>query len=176
MAALPIGLEGVSFTTAYSVPTTTPEYPGPNFLPGTVVRGTDGSEWMFVKLAASQTIAAGDFVYVSSTDNSFNVTSLANAAKALKGALVGVAGAASTSGTTSTNYIWIQMRGYNASAAVATGSSQNADLHTSATAGRLTSTGAGGTSATVAGVVSIAAPASNAGAVMLNWPTIGAAD
>jgi len=171
-----ISLEGINLTTAYTVNTaSTPEIPGPPFAVGTTVRATDGSDWVFVKLAASQTIAAGDFVYVS-TPSTFVVTSLANAAKALLGALVGVAGAAATSGTTSYEYIWIQRSGYRSSANCLTGSLANTELHTTATAGRVDDTAAAGTSATVAGVVQIATAASNTAAVMLNYPTIGVAD
>lgn len=169
-------LEGASTSTAYTVNTASnPDVTGPPFTPGTTAIGTDASEWLFVKLAASQTIAAGDYVYVS-TPASFVVTSLSNTAKALLGAFVGVAGAAATSGTTSYEYIWIQRAGYNASTNCLTGSVANTALHTTATAGRIDDTGVGGTSATVAGVVQTATAASNASAVMLNFPTIGAAD
>lgn len=176
MASFAIGLEGASFTTAYSFPTTTPEYPGPLIAPGTVAIATDGAVWMFVKVANSQTIAAGDAVYVSSTDTTFVVTSLANAAKALKGMLVGVAGAAVTSAATSVSYMWIQRAGYAATVNVATSSTANADLHTSATSGRLTSTGSAGNSATVTGIVGLATAASNTAACILNFPAIGVAD
>ena len=177
MASIGMFLEGAAITTALTVnPASTPEYPNPPFTPGTRLHGTEGGDFIFVKLAASQTIAAGDWVYVSSTDNSFVVTSLANAAKALKGMVCGVAMAAATSGTTSYLYIWIQVGGYNASSNVATSSAANADLHTSATGGRLSGTGVGGTSATVTGVVGLATAASNTAATMLNNPTIGAAD
>lgn len=169
-------LEGAAVNTAYTVNTASnPDVTGPPFTPGTTAIGTDASEWLFVKLAASQTIAAGDYVYVSS-HSAWEVTLLANAAKALLGAFVGVAGAAATSGTTSYQYIWIQRAGYNASTNCATGSLANTALHTTATIGRIDDTAAGGTSATVAGVVQLATAASNAAAVILNYPTIGVAD
>lgn len=177
MASIGMFLEGAAITTALTVnPASTPEYPHPPFTPGTRLHGTEGGDFIFVKLAASQTIAAGDLVYVSSLDNTFVVTSLANAAKALKGSFVGVAMAAATSGTTSFQYIWMQVGGYCAVANVATSSSAFTDLHTTSTAGRLSSTGAGGTSATVTGIASTATAAANAAAVLLNNPTIGAAD
>jgi len=175
MAANPIGLEGAAFTKSYTVNTaSTPDVPGPPFAPGTVAFGTDGSVWMFVKLAASQTIAAGDYVYVS-TPATFVVTALSNAAKALLGALVGVAGAAATSGTTSYEYIWIQRAGYNASTNCLTGSVANAALNTTATAGRIDDSSSAGNTAAVTGVVQTATAASNLSPVMLNWPAIGAA-
>ncbi len=171
-----ISLEGINLATAYTVNTaSTPDIPGPPFAVGTPARGTDGSDWVFVKLAASQTIAAGDFVYVS-TASTFVVTSLSNTAKALRGAWVGVAGAAATSGTTSYEYIWIQRSGYRSSANCLTGSLANTVLHTTATAGRLDDTAGGGTTATVDGVVQLATAASNTAAVLLNYPVIGVAD
>ena len=178
MAFVTSSMEGANFGVAYTFnETTTPEVPGPNPAPGTIVFGTDGSAWMFVKLAASQTIAAGDFVYVSSTDGSWNVTLLSNSAKALLGYQVGVAGAAATSSTTSYLYIWMQIKGYNASTNCLSASVANAALHTTATSGRIDDTAGGGTSAAVAGVVQTGtASASNVAAVMLNFPTIGAAD
>lgn len=169
-------LEGAAVNTAYTVNTaSTPDVTGPPFTPGTTAIGTDASEWLFVKLAASQTIAAGDYVYVS-TPSTFVVTSLSNTAKALLGAFVGVAGAAATSGTTSYEYIWIQRAGYNATTAAATSSTANTAMHTSATAGRLNSGGSAGVTATVDGVVLTATAASNVAAAMLNYPTIGVAD
>lgn len=178
MAAVGQSIEGASFTTGYTVNTTsTPEFPGPILRPGTVATGTEGSEWLFVKLAASQTIVAGDFLYVDSTDNTFTVKSLSNTAKALLGSLVGVAGATLSSSTTSYEYMWIQRAGYNASANCLSGSLANTALHTTATAGRIDDSAAGGTSAGVSGVVQLGtASASNLAAVMLNYPTIGAAD
>jgi hypothetical protein len=171
-----ISLEGINLTTAYTVNTAaTPDIPGPPFTPGTAVRGTDGSEWVFVKLAASQTVAAGDFVYVS-TPATFVVTLLSNTAKALLGAIVGVAGASVTSGGTSYEYMWMQVKGYRASANCLTGSVANIALHTTGTAGRVDDTAVGGTSATINGVVQTATAAGNVAPVMLNSPTIGVAD
>lgn len=176
-----ISLEGAALTTAYAAgsgSTGTPvpalDVPAPPHLPGTLGLGTDGSVYIFVKLAPSQTIAAGDYVYVSST--SWEVTSLANAAKALLGAFVGVAMAAATSSTTSYQYMWIQRAGYNASTAVTTSATANTAMHTSATAGRIGTASTGGTTGGVSGVVAIATAASNTAAVWLNFPTIGAAD
>jgi hypothetical protein len=172
-----LGMEGVDFSKSYTVNTaSTPEVTGPPFKVGTVETGDDGSSWMFVKLAVSQTIASGDFVYVSSIDTTFLVTLLANAAVAKRGMFVGVAGAAATSGTTSYEFIWIQRAGYRAGANCLTGSLANVVLHTTATNGRIDDSAAGGTSATVDGVVQLATAAANAAAVYLNWPVIGVAD
>lgn len=176
MPSFAIGVEGASFNASYSFPATTPEYPGPLIAPGTLVTATDGAVWMFCKVANSQTIAAGDAVYVSSTDTSFTVTSLANAARLLKGMLVGIAGAAVTSAASSTSYVWVQRSGYASAVNVATGSAANTDLHTTATAGRLSATGSAGNSATVSGIVGLAAAASNAANCILNFPAISVAD
>jgi hypothetical protein len=177
MVAIPLTLEGAALQTAYTIsPTTTPEVPNPPFAVGTMALGTDASVWVFVKLAASQTIAAGDFVYVNSTDAvSWNVTSLSNTAKALLGALVGIAGAAATSGTTSTQYIWIMRAGHYASANVITSASANALLYTSATAGRLTGTASATNNSLVSGVVPLVTAASNLANVALNFPAISTA-
>jgi len=181
MASYAQSLEGGAFATAYGAgtgSTGTPapmlDVPGPPHLPGAVALGTDGGLWVFCKLAASQTIAAGDYVYVSSVN--FEVTSLANAAKALLGALVGVAGAAATSSTTSYQYIWVQRAGYNASTNVTTAATANTVMHTSASGGRIGTASTGGTTAAVSGVVAISAAASNVAPVWLNYPVISTAD
>lgn len=171
-----VNIEGANPSVAYTINVTTnPEVPGPPFAVGTIGIGENGEQWLFCKLAASQTIAAGNAVYVSDHAN-FVITSLANAAKALRGAFVGIAGAAATSGATSYEYIWIQRAGYLASANCLTGSLANTVLHTTATTGRLDDTAVGGTSATVDGIVQLATAASNVAPVILNFPVIGVAD
>lgn len=172
-----LGMEGIDFSKGYTVNTaSTPEVTGPPFKVGTVASGDDGSSWLFVKLAASQTVVTGDYLYVSSVDASFVATLLSNTAKALLGALVGVAGATITSSTTSYEYLWIQRAGYRAASNVLTASAANIALHTTATAGRLDDTAVGGTSAKVDGVIQTATAAANLANVMLNWPTIDDAD
>lgn len=159
-----------------TVVTATPDVPGPTFLPGTVVSGSQGAEWMFVRLAPSQTIVAGDFVYVSSTNTDFLVTSLSNTARLLFGAQVGVAGASATSTATSLVYIWIQRKGIYVNANVVTGALVNALSRTTATGGRLGTTLGAGTTAQILGVTAVTTPASNLANVMLNLPVIQTAD
>lgn len=157
--------------------TTTPEFPNPPFAVGTVIAGSQGAEWLFCRLAPSQTIAAGDFVYVSSTDAGFLITSFANAARGTTlGAIVGVAGAAATSTASSANFIWIQRKGVYLNANVATSSTGFTQLRSSATGGRVTSTATASTSVQVNGVVALATAAANLANVMLNYPAIGAND
>ncbi len=159
-----------------TVITTNPDQPGPTFAPGTVVSGSQGAEWLFVRLAPSQTIVAGDFVYVSSTNTDFLITSLANAARLLFGSQVGVAGATVTSTATSLNYIWIQRKGIYVGANVVTGATVNALSRTTATAGRLGTAAGAGTTAQISGVAAVTTPAANLANVMLNYPVISTAD
>lgn len=163
-----------TFTLAITV---TPEFPNPPFAVGTTTQGSQGGEWLFCRLAPSQTIAAGDFVYVSSTDAGFLVTSFANAARGTTlGAIVGVAGAAATSTATSANFIWIMRKGVYLAANVVTGATGFTQLRSTATNGRVSSTASAGSSVQVNGVVALATAAANVANVMLNYPAIGAND
>lgn len=179
MVAIPLTGQGYFFQQSYVINTTlTPEQPGQGTpLPGTVALGTDGSSWMFVRLAASQTVTAGDFLYINSTSAvDFVAASLTQAlGRTALGAEVGVAGATITSGATSTvnNYtgIWI-MRAGRIPANIVTGAGANALLYTSATAGRLTGTPAAGSNSLVAGVVGTTVAAANTAVAVLNWPVV----
>lgn len=157
--------------------TTTPEFPNPPFAVGTTTQGSQGGEWLFCRLAPSQTIAAGDFVYVSSTDAGFLITSFSNTARGTTfGAIVGVAGAAATSTASSANFIWIMRKGVYVNANVVTGATGFTQLRSSATNGRLTATATASTTVQVNGVVALATAAANVANVMLNYPAIGAND
>jgi len=46
-------LEGISFTTTYTVSATTPEYPAEPFDPGTHALGDNGSEYVFIKASVA---------------------------------------------------------------------------------------------------------------------------
>jgi len=175
---------GINYQSSYVVNLATyPEQPGEGVpLPGTINVGTDGTVWVFVRLAASQAVVAGDFLYISSTDaTTWTATRLDNGAKAKLGAEVGVAGCTVTSDTNSsaTAYTGIWMcRAGRISANVATSVAANVALYTSASgsaSGRLNATSSAGTNAAVTGVVGLATAASNAAVVALNWPVIGAA-
>jgi hypothetical protein len=170
MAFITSPLLGAALNSANPVVSaSTPEYPGSNIAVGTKGFGSDGSEWVLVKLAG--TVAAGDWLYISDY-TTWTATSLANAAKALLGMGVGCAGAAGTAG----QFIWLQRAGYAAATNVTTAATANTAMHTSATAGRIGTASTGGTTAAIAGVVITAAAAANVGKAVLNFPTIGAAD
>jgi hypothetical protein len=168
--SLPIGLEGVDFTSAVpAVSAATPEYPGMPFQPGTRVSGTNGSVWIFV--VAGSGITVGDVCIVSALP-AFTALGISNVgAKDRLGRLVGVAGATAASG----QGFWLQVAGYNASVNAATSSAAWTVLSSTSTTGRI-----GGASATnsakVNGITLLATAASNTAAAILNFPAIGTND
>lgn len=172
MAIVTTPLGGINFGLAYTLSSTVPEYPGRQFTPGTHVQGTDGSTWIFVVLEAASTCTAGDALIVT-TNSTWEVKAVTNTLAASKlGQRMGIAGATGTAG----QYLWMQTAGYNASINCATSSSAYTALHTSATAGRLTTTAAGGTSVAVNGGVINATAASNVGIAIMTGMVVGAND
>jgi hypothetical protein len=101
--------EGVNFNTTYTAydqtaaitATNTPDNPGPPFSIGTYMRGTNESEFVFIK--ASAAISLGHVCVMDSAYNAQPITT----ALALLGKLVGVAVVAIASGS----YGWIQRAG-----------------------------------------------------------------
>lgn len=179
MVANALTAQGAYFQQSYVVNTTLyPEQPGQGILaPGTTALGTDGSLWVFVRLAASQTITAGDFLYISSTNaTDFVATALTQAlGRSALGSEVGVAGCTVTSGSTSTasNFtgIWICRMG-RLNANIATSVAGYSLLYTTSTAGRLNATASAGNNSLVSGVVGTATAASNLANVVLNFPVV----
>lgn len=166
---LPIGIEGANFTEAYTVSTTTPEFPGAPLQVGTRVNAGNGGQWIFA--IAGGSITANDIV-VFSTMSSFTVQSLTNTlGKGFLGKLVGKAGATATSG----QYLWVQVAGYAAAVNAATSSAANTVLSSSTTAGRIAAASAGN-SVKVTGLTLVATAASNTAAAVLNFPAIGTDD
>lgn len=164
---------GIDFTTAYTIDAeTTPEYPGSPIALGTKIIGSMGSEWVLVKLEAESTCTAGDCLIV--TDNStWEVKAMTDTLAFGKlGQILGIAGATGTAG----QYLWMQTGGYAASVNCATGSTAFTGLHSSSSAGRLTTTGAGGTSVDVVGIVILATAAANVAAAILTAPAVGTDD
>jgi len=163
---------GIDFTTAFTVSTDTPEYPGSPIALGTRIIGSMASEWILCKLETSATCTAGDALVV--TDNeTWEVQALTNTlATGALGQYVGIAGATGTAG----QYVWMQVSGYSSSVNAITGATGFTALHSLATAGRLTATAAGGTTFAVNGIVLTATAAANLGPALLNNPTVGAAD
>ena len=166
---LPIGLEGVNFTEAYTVSSTTPEYPGAPFQVGTRVNAGNAGVWVFVLAGGS--ITANDLCVVA-TPSTFSTVALSNStAKGFLGKQVGKAGATVTSG----QYFWLQVSGYAAAVNAATSSAAWTVLSSTSTAGRIGGSSAGN-SAKVTGLVLTATAASNTAAAVLNNPAIGTDD
>lgn len=164
---------GIDFATAYTIDVdANPEYPGSPIALGTKIIGSMASEWILCKLEASATCTAGDALVVT-TNSTWEVQALTNTlATGALGQLVGIAGATGTAG----QYVWMQVAGYAASINVVTGSAAFTAMHSLATAGRLTTTAAGGTTFAVNGMVILATAADNVAAAILNNPVVGAAD
>lgn len=169
-----IGLDGVNLTLTYTVNTTsaigsgyTPETPGAPFALGQVARAVDGSEYVFVKHAQATTVGQVGFM-----DTSWNFTTITSTnAAGLDGAYVGVASQLAASAA-SGDYGWVQVKGGCPALNVAASTLANAELFTSSTAGRLTSTSGG---VPISGVVLTAAEGGTAGnaSATVNYPVIG---
>jgi hypothetical protein len=162
-----------------------PEYPAPPFYPGEWAWGTDGSAWVYC--TASQSLGAGYVVIVSEVPGSWSVAPIGGAtvATAPTGDLLGVVGGpggtlavSAPSGTQTASYFWIQRSGNARNVNCAAATTQDAQLHSSATVpGQVTSSGGGaGTSYAVNGIVISQAAGSTAGpnTAVLNWPVVGA--
>lgn len=160
-----------------------PEYPAPPFYPGEQAWGTDGSAWVYA--TASITIGAGSVVIVSEVPGSWSVALIGGAtvATAPGGDLLGVVGGATgsvsvgaPSGTQTGSYFWIQRAGNARNVSCAAATTQDAQLHSSATvAGQVTSSAGGtGTTYQVNGIVISQAAGSTAGpnTAVLNWPVV----
>lgn len=172
MAIVTTPLAGINFGLAYTLSATTPEYPGRGFLPGTHVQGTDGTTWIFVMLEAASTCTLNDALIVTN-NATWEVKAVTNTLALSKlGQRMGVAGATGTAG----QYLWMRTAGYDAAINAATGSTAFTALHTTATAGRLSTTAVGGTSVAVGGAVLTATAAANAATAILTGLVVGAND
>lgn len=182
-------MEGVDINNVFILAPTgtgsTPEYPAPPFLPGTLCWGTDGSHWVYC--TASITINAGQVVRISEVPGSFSValTGGATVATAPTGDLVGVVG-----GSTGTmvvpapatpqtaTYFWVQRAGNCPNVSTAASTTKNAQLYSSATVAGQLSSSAGGAATTylINGLVVSQATGSTAGpnTAVLNFPVVGA--
>lgn len=179
-----LNTEGIDFTAIYTgynqaaavSSTNVPDYPGATgpFILGTVAKGIDGSEFVYV--LAGGTIAAGDAVIITNTSALWTANSVTNTLAASKlGDLVGVAIVAITSGY----YGWVQRAGKCALINAVGSSTANALMRTSTTAGRLTTTTATASSTQVSGIVLSTATNTTSGAFVegiLNFPVISTAD
>lgn len=147
-----------------------------NYELGTRASGSMGAEFLYV--AAGGTINAGDVVILQGEVEGvarFTAVQLTSTnGKSKLGAPVGVACATAASG----NNLWIQRNGLapNVNLNTTTPTPYSA-MHTSATAGQLTTTAASGTSATITGIVAENnAQVSGGNACWLTFPAIGAND
>ena len=177
------------------------EYPSPPFQPGELAWGTDGSEWVFC--TASVTISAGNAVLISQFPGSWSVNPIqgltmvqtnavaingisAVTTAAPVGLLVGVVGGSTgtmavpaPSGTQVGSYFWVQRAGNAPNLSMSgTGGIMASPLHTTTSAGSLSSAGGGtGTTCQISGIVWSLATASATGpnTAILNYPYISSA-
>ena len=165
--------EGIDINAVFFLDTSTLEYPTPPFQPGELAWGTDGSEWVYC--TASVSINAGSAVILNPFAGSWSVSALgggtggatvvfmpqgtANVANGMTvvtpyGALCGVVGGSTgtmtvnaPSGTQIASYFWVQRAGNIPNLAMAGSGAVFTQLHTTTTAGALSS--AGGTNTTI---------------------------
>lgn len=122
---------GANFGIAYTTSTTDGIDNAP-IQPGTQVFGTDGSTWEFVQ--AATTINLNDCVVLDSGSNASQITkALADTYSYRLGFANGIAIASGSWG-------WVSTQGQSLKVNVLTGTSANAALYTTATAGVLSST------------------------------------
>lgn len=162
--------EGVDFSAVFYLDTAKPEYPRPPFAVGTVMKGTDGTEYVYVSATSAQAI--GDVCRLSTA---WVATGVNAADVGMFGLLVGVVPVvvAAVSGTVSASFFWIQRAGICPAISVTTGVTANQQLYSMGTTGRLDASPATGDEA-ITGLVTTATAASNLAPGVLNYPTVGA--
>ena len=144
--------------------------------PGQRALGPNGSDWVLA--IAGGTLVAGDCVIFQGDTESvaqWTVVELSSTnGKSKLGALVGFVATAAVTG----NYVWVMRAGIFPNANLnSTTPSTYAQYHTSGTAGQISTTAVGGTSAAVNGVVAENnAQLLGGNPVILNYPVIGAND
>ena len=166
----PVG--GVDPTQYYVVSASlTPETPAPPFLPGQMVMGNNGSEFVFVQ--ASTSISLGDFLAITTGATANSLTST-NVQSSL-GARIGMASAVIAGSVTyipAGAYFWATLRGMaqpgNLGTAITAPAGANIQLFTSATAGAVTSVTTSSTLA--AGLAGIECTSSVTPYFNLTWP------
>ena len=170
---LGVDLSTSGYDQPYTVSTSTPEYPQQPFSVGQVITMTNGGEAIYVTTATATGITQGNFVYINSANAAAGLTS-AIAATAGQTARLGVALCTLTTG----QFGWVQTNGYNAyGVTVTTAAAANATLHTSATAGVLTTVVVTGTSFPINSITTTTTSAATAGAYpcVMNNPIINTA-
>lgn len=150
-----------------------PEYPQQPFQIGTVITMSNGGEAIYAQTATATSLAQGNFCYINNLMLAAGLTS-AIAATAGQGARLGICLATLTTG----QYGWFQTNGYNAfGVTVTTAAAAYATLHTSATAGVLTTAVVTGTSFPINNITTTTTSAATAGAYacVMNNPVINTA-
>jgi hypothetical protein len=142
--------DGVDLSTAFTLSTSTPEYPNPPFSLGQVVLGSNDGAWVYA--TASTALSKGDVCTISAA---FSATP--TPATASLGLMVGVAMATNTTG----QFSWYQTNGVSAAINVTASVAANTLLYTSATAGRLSTAATGFTR--IQGIVTNTTSAGTAG-------------
>lgn len=162
--------EGVDFSAVFYLNSATPEYPRPPFAVGTVMKGSDGTEYVYVSSTSAQ--AVGDVCRLST---GWAATGVNAADVGMFGLLVGVVPAAvsAAAGTVSAAFFWLQRAGICPAISVTTGVTANQQLYSMGTTGRLDASPATGDEA-ITGLVTTATAASNLAPGILNYPTVGA--
>ena len=155
--------------------TTTPELPNTVTQLGTTMWGSNGS--VYVYCVAGGTINQDDFVVILGAGDGYtnNFTALSATAALTRsklGAWIGHAECAAASG----QYLWIQTRGIAVAGNYGTVTGSYTPLHTTTTAGQLSTTSSTGTSTALAGVVTNGAVSSGGTQSLLSYGYVSAND
>lgn len=164
-----LNTEGVDLSTAFTLSTSTPEYPAAPFLIGTEMLGTLNGRWVYCTAAGAVTL--GDVCVINKSFSSIELTSAT--AATYFGMPLGVSMATVTTG----QYSWYQTNGVSQTINVVAAIAPNVQLYTTATAGRLGAI-ATGVSSTVVGIVTTTTSAATAGTYpgTINSPYISTAN
>lgn len=149
-----LNAEGVDLSTAFTLSTSTPEYPAAPFILGTQMLGTLDGAWVYCTAAGAVTL--GDVCVINKSFSSIELTSAT--AATYFGMPLGVSMATVTTG----QYSWYQTNGISQSINVAASIAPNVQLYTTATGGRLGAI-ATGVSSTVIGIVTTTTSNATAG-------------
>ncbi|MCC6889620.1 MAG: hypothetical protein IT536_13885 [Hyphomicrobiales bacterium] len=131
---------------------------------GDVVKGNNGSEWMYVQAPAADTIAQYDCVAIQASATAAPVTH----ALARAGNTIGIAQVAFATA----DYGWVAINGHALTVNLAGAEAVGVTLYTTDTPGKLADATASGSAATIFGLTLVAtasgATASNAACIMQN--------
>jgi len=170
MAFATSNILGVDFSAIYILPDDTGgdlSYPAPPFEPGTIARGSSGTEFVYVQFGAGGSTGLG---YIVAIDNAYTALMVDEDDIGALGDIAGGAMAAAAED----NYGWVQRAGAGV-ARVAASAAANVVLNTTGTAGQIDDDGTADMFE-INGLVLTTANVASAGtaAAMYNYPTIGA--